>query len=104
MRLRAIDPDAPCTRLATDEESPRFAPATALYRFFDAGQQLLYVGVSGQPGERWARHRRESPWWRTAMFVAVEILPSMHAALDAEREAIQSETPAFNKRSKGGEV
>lgn len=99
-RPRAFDPQAPSRLLAMDEESPRFGTATALYRFYDQSTALLYVGVTGQPRERWVKHRRHAPWWSMAAFVAVEIWPSMHTALDAERDAIQCEAPQFNKRSK----
>ncbi|MBV9023344.1 MAG: GIY-YIG nuclease family protein [Streptomycetaceae bacterium] len=104
-RLRRFDPRASSTRIATAEESPCFAPTTALYRFYDAGCRLLYVGVSGNPGERWIVHRRRAPWWNNAVFVSVELLPNMHTALDAERAVIANEQPIFNKRSnaKGGE-
>lgn len=102
-RLREFDPHAPSRELATDEESPRLAPATALYRFYDTNKQLLYVGVTGQPRERWVKHRRKAVWWDSAAFVAVEICPTEWQALDAERAAIKSEAPQFNKRSKGGD-
>lgn len=101
-RLREFDPHAPTRRLATDEESPRYGPATAIYRFYDAEQQLLYVGITGQPRERWAKHRRNAGWWASAAFVAVEICPSEWEALAAERAAIQTESPRFNKRSRKG--
>lgn len=100
MRLRKFDPFAPSVQLATDEESPSFGPTTALYRFYDRSKRLLYVGVTGQPRERWPKHRRAAKWWSQAAFVAVELLPNMHTALDAERDAIRTESPAFNKRSK----
>ncbi|MGH3584847.1 MAG: GIY-YIG nuclease family protein [Pseudonocardia sp.] len=102
-RLRAFDPHAPTRQLAVDGESPRFAPATALYRFYDTDQHLLYVGITGQPRERWVKHRRSAPWWLAAAYVAVEIHPTEWQALNSERAAIRSERPQFNKRSnKGG--
>lgn len=30
---------------------------TALYRLYDAGDRLLYIGISNNPEARWARHR-----------------------------------------------
>jgi len=102
LRLRAFDPHAPSSQLATDEESPRFASVTALYRFFDADKRLLYIGVTGQPRERWPAHRRKAKWWPLAAYVAVEIHPTEWQALNAERAAIQTENPQFNKRSQKG--
>jgi excinuclease UvrABC nuclease subunit len=101
-RLRAFDPHAPSRELATDEESPRFVPVTALYRFYGADKQLLYVGITGQPRERWPVHRRKAAWWFRAAFVAVEIHDTEWQALDAERAAIRAENPQFNRRSKKG--
>ena len=102
LSLRAFDPYAPSRELATDEESPRLAPVTALYRFFDADKRLLYIGITGQPRERWPVHRRKAVWWPRAAFVAVEIHDTEWQALDAERAAIKAENPQFNKRSKKG--
>lgn len=101
-RLRAFDPHAPSRELATDEESPRLVPVTALYRFYDQDEQLLYIGITGQPRERWPAHRRKAKWWFLAAFVAVEIHPTEWQALDAERAAIKAENPQCNKRSKEG--
>jgi predicted GIY-YIG superfamily endonuclease len=102
LRLRAFDPHAPSRQLATDEESPRYAPATALYRFYDGDRRLLYVGITGQPRERWVAHRRKAVWWDLAAFVSVEIVPTSWQALDIERAAIRRERPLFNKRSRKG--
>lgn len=99
-RLRAIDPGAPYQQLAMAEETPPPGPAAALYRFYDSGRRLLYVGITGQPRERWTRHRRNASWWTAVAYVAVEIFPAEWEALDAERAAIRSESPRFNKRSR----
>lgn len=101
-RLREFDPKASYRQLATNEESPRPGAETALYRFYDTSKRLLYVGVTGQPRERWVKHRRSAPWWSLATFVAVDLHPTPHEALQAERAAIQSEAPQFNKRSRKG--
>lgn len=81
-------------------EQPGYAPETALYRFYDAGRRLLYIGISGQPAERWTNHRRKAPWWSQAAYVSVALCPTSWGALDAERMAIKTENPLFNKRSK----
>ncbi|MFD5384331.1 GIY-YIG nuclease family protein [Streptomyces sp. NPDC127074] len=101
-RLRAFDPHAPSRELATDEESPKLFPATALYRFYDQERRLLYIGITGQPRERWAAHRRKAKWWPLAAYVAVEVHPTEWQALNAERAAIRSENPSFNMRSRKG--
>ncbi|MGW6946134.1 GIY-YIG nuclease family protein [Streptomyces xanthophaeus] len=99
---REFNPSAATRDLALATETPGLAPSTALYRFYDAALGLLYVGITGQPAERWAKHRRSAAWWTEAAYVAVEILPTEWQALDAERAAIRSESPRFNKRSQRG--
>jgi predicted GIY-YIG superfamily endonuclease len=100
--IREFNPEAATKDLALPHETPGLAPSTALYRFYDAARGLLYIGITGQPAERWAKHRRLAPWWPAAAYVAVEIFPTEWQALDAERAAIRSESPKFNKRSQKG--
>ncbi|MFC8447581.1 hypothetical protein [Kitasatospora sp. NPDC057223] len=100
MPLRPFDRAAVGRLLATTAEEPLFHPTTALYRFFDGQLRLLYVGVTGQLCERWPKHRRKAEWWSAAEFVAVEHWRAMHLALDAERHAIRTELPLFNRRSR----
>jgi predicted GIY-YIG superfamily endonuclease len=70
--------------------------STALYRFYDAAGRLLYVGVTGDPADRWARHAAEKPWWPDVARHAVQWLPSREAALSAEAAAITVEAPLHN--------
>lgn len=69
---------------------------TALYRFFDAGGALLYVGVTSDLRTRWDRHAAERAWWPFVASSTVEWLPSRAAALAAESAAIASESPLHN--------
>lgn len=68
---------------------------TALYRCFDADDELLYVGISKDPAERWKQHRG-SAWWRHVTMRTVEWYDDRAAAERAERKAIQSEGPRYN--------
>lgn len=36
---------------------------TYLYRLFDRQGALLYVGITGDLGQRWKKHMREKHWW-----------------------------------------
>jgi predicted GIY-YIG superfamily endonuclease len=74
------------------------ARETILYRFYDADGTLLYVGVTGRLAERWTAHRRSASWWPRIERLVTEKLPCMDSALAAERRAIRTELPAFNKR------
>lgn len=69
---------------------------TALYRHFDAGGRLLYIGISLSPTYRLAQHRGCSAWFRDIASVTIQWFPDRPAALDAEREAIRAENPEFN--------
>lgn len=71
----------------------------AVYRFFDRDGALLYVGIAWNPGRRWERHKRESPWFGKARSARVDVYSSEKEALTAERFAIRDEKPLHNKRS-----
>lgn len=67
-----------------------------LYRCFDAGGRLLYVGVSMHGIARLAVHSA-APWFDDVVLVKVEAHQSMPAALCAERYAIANEHPLHNR-------
>ncbi|MBP5892819.1 GIY-YIG nuclease family protein [Streptomyces scabiei] len=69
---------------------------TALYRCFDADEELLYVGISYDPTARWKQHQSNSPWWRDVAVRTVEWFDDRPAAEAAERKAIQTEGPRHN--------
>ena len=70
--------------------------AHALYRFFDAGGDLLYVGITNDPGRRWGRHASDKPWWHEVDRIEIERYPDRTSVLAAERKAIQEEHPRYN--------
>lgn len=70
--------------------------STALYRLFDAADQLLYVGISTQPETRWTQHAADKPWWPLVQHRKVEWHPDREAAETAERAAISTEEPLYN--------
>lgn len=69
---------------------------TALYRFFDVSGALLYVGITGQPGERFSLHLRKAQWWGEVATMRMEWLPSRAKAFRAEAMAIAAEKPVYN--------
>jgi len=77
---------------------------TALYRFFDAAGQLLYVGVSGNTEARWRQHAESKPWWSDVADKTTEWLDSRPEALDAERAAIRAEKPLHNHQNKPSSI
>ena len=68
----------------------------ALYRFFDEADQLLYIGITLNPGARWKQHRADKPWWTDVATVTVETHPDRTSVLEAERTAILAEHPLHN--------
>lgn len=71
---------------------------TALYRFYNSSDQLLYVGIAADPKERWAQHAADKTWWAEVIRRDVEWIPSRAAAEIAERDAIAAEKPQHNSR------
>lgn len=69
---------------------------TAVYRWYDADDRLVYVGVSNNPAARADQHSREKPWWTQVARCEVAWFPSRPEALVAERAAIQTEMPTLN--------
>jgi predicted GIY-YIG superfamily endonuclease len=68
----------------------------ALYRFFDATDVLLYVGITADLPARMKKHRSEKPWWVHVHHITVEQFDTRQEALDAEALAIRWEGPLHN--------
>lgn len=73
----------------------------ALYRHFDADDVLLYVGITGDADARREQHVKSSPWAEFAVRETCEWFESREAAATAERVAIESELPLFNRAFSG---
>ncbi len=69
---------------------------TALYRWYDADDQLLYVGITNDPHVRQSSHAKKSSWADFAHHARIERHPSRALAEAAEKAAIESERPLFN--------
>lgn len=76
---------------------------TALYRLYDAEHDLLYVGISRTPSERFKAHAHDKNWWHLVAFVDLTWFDSYAAARDAEIAAHLSERPPFNGMANLGE-
>lgn len=70
--------------------------ATALYRYYDADDVLLYVGITGDLAERELDHICDSTWMDFAARSTIERFPTRDEAEDAERDAIRDDAPLFN--------
>lgn len=71
--------------------------ATAVYRFFDRGGRLLYVGIAYDPGERWKHHAAKTKWWKDAVDNTIEWYDTRAEAERAEVVALRYEKPVYNK-------
>lgn len=72
---------------------------TALYRLFDAENNLLYVGIATNPHQRWQLHSSNKPWWGEVAMREVEWLATRDLAELAEATAIAEEGPRYNKNA-----
>lgn len=73
------------------------AERCALYRFYDADDHLLYVGISNNPESRWKGHRYSIKRWPSLVARrAVEWFDTRPEAESAETAAIRDEKPRFN--------
>lgn len=69
---------------------------TCLYRFYDAEDQLLYVGITLHLPQRWASHAHDKSWWAEVARCTVEHHPDRISAGAAELTAIAAEHPRHN--------
>jgi hypothetical protein len=72
-----------------------------LYRFYAKDGQLLYVGVTMNPPDRFKDHRHQKEWWPMVSGITMETYDSRAAVLDAERRAIKIEHPKYNVQHNG---
>ena len=69
-----------------------------LYRHFDIADRLLYIGISGRLPVRETEHESGSRWWELIARSAAEPFETRLAVVTAERIAIQTEHPVFNRQ------
>lgn len=99
-RARPFDRHADWTQWLTNEE--RAFGHHGLYRFYDADQRLLYVGISRHMEVRWSAHRNTAKWWPLVEYVAVSYFPAGCGVWPdlAEKASIAHEDPPFNSNHK----
>jgi hypothetical protein len=69
---------------------------TCLYRHFDRGGTLLYVGVSLNPFARTSQHKATAKHFHKTTKIEVEWFDSRDMALAMELKAIKTEKPKYN--------
>lgn len=71
---------------------------TALYRLRNHDDDLLYLGISEKPLQRWVQHAGDKKWWPEVVSMSLEWFDSNAEALAMEAHAIRSEKPLHNIR------
>jgi hypothetical protein len=77
---------------------------TTLYRFYDAEDTLLYVGITSGGPRRWREHEAFPSWWAQVARSTVEHFPDRESAAAAEWAAVLAEGPSHNVRLMGVHV
>ncbi|MFF7329698.1 GntR family transcriptional regulator [Streptomyces sp. NPDC008150] len=80
---------------------PESPERTALYRYFDAKDELLYIGISNDPDFRRKAHLHEprpDNWPSKAVRRTIKWHDSRSLARKAEQEAIRAERPRYNEK------
>lgn len=69
----------------------------ALYRMYNAEDDLLYVGLTWSPSARFPQHRDDKPWWIEVATIRLESFATRAEVDAAEAVAIQAEGPRYNR-------
>jgi predicted GIY-YIG superfamily endonuclease len=72
-------------------------PRAAVYRMYNADDDLLYVGATYSIFTRFHQHRYGSRWWEDVRRIEIEHCASIEEALAREVDAIRTEAPIFNR-------
>ena len=81
----------------------RLADMHAVYRMSDRDGRLLYIGRTGNIGQRFGDHSMKR-WFPLVATITLEWFPTKAAAVLAERRAIISERPKYNTQVNRPEV
>ncbi|WP_329376101.1 hypothetical protein [Streptomyces sp. NBC_01483] len=80
---------------------------TAVYRFFGANGELLYLGITHDLQERWGTHERIQPWWLDVSRREFTWYDTRAEAEEIEATATAVQKPRYDRsgqRTTGGEV
>lgn len=69
---------------------------TALYRYYDKHENLLYVGISFSAMNRLIQHKSSAKWADKIIRMDIEWFNTRIEAEKAEKKAIKKESPQFN--------
>ncbi len=69
-----------------------------MYRIFNDADELLYVGMTVDPGQRIGDHRGLKRWWQQVARITLTWFDDRPTAAAAELAAIRDERPLYNVR------
>ncbi len=77
--------------------------STAVYRFYNANRELLYVGITVDLAARWGQHAASKPWWSEVDMSKTLVTwhPSEAEARQIEEREIKTQYPRYNKQHNG---
>lgn len=71
---------------------------TSVYRYYDAADMLIYVGITRQGMGRNVQHNGKAEWWPYVTRQEVEHCATRGEAMAREKELIRCFRPPFNKQ------
>lgn len=104
MRIRSIKPEFWRTSALDSNDVQSFKEfGTAgpgrefIYLLFDSDYQLLYVGITWKPFDRWRSHKKRHSWWQEVARAEVWICEDERSARSWETWCIKHFDPLHNK-------
>lgn len=94
-----VEPDCPTAVPPTTSTDDQY-----LYRLYNKGGALLYVGITNNYLRRWNQHAKEKSWWPEVHNFTQDWFPDRASVEAAERHAITVEQPRYNTMHAGARV
>lgn len=69
----------------------------AVYRLYSDGGELLYIGSTVNPPQRWSHHKGTKDWWPSVAAYRLDWWPGAEQAYAEEYKAIRAEQPKRNQ-------
>jgi predicted GIY-YIG superfamily endonuclease len=98
----SVAPRHVCQKHADEIEAAQRHNKFVLYRHWDKYDDLLYVGKTIDIPARFRQHRIKSDWIYDVVKITLERFSSHEEVMEAEKQAIISEHPRYNKHHNGG--